>query len=240
IKKSGTDPFWFATSQASRIVQSYASNYFTDEELNATFVGKAGWKSEGWRKTLQLLVDLRDAGLISTGSLPSGNGDNTTVEKVFFNTQGVAVIFDGTAAVAVARTTAPNFTDYRSLALPKADDGTQSPRPYGGDAKGAAINPKSKKAAKALKFVQWLTKPDQQELFAEKIPLIPSARAVSEKHISEQLAGLAAKASDIQAVPNAMRVQVKTALEKGAQAVVLKERTVDQVLSDLDAAQKSA
>lgn len=240
IKRSGKDPFWFAASNSNQLVQSYASNYFTDDELNATFLGKSSWKSEGWRKSLQILVDLRDAGVISTGSIPSGNSDNPNVEKAFFNTQGVAAIFDGTSAVGVARATAPDFTDFRSLAVPKADDGTQTPRLVGGTAKGAAINPRSKNAAKALKFVQWLTEPGQQQVFAEKVPLIPSARTVSEKNIPQQLVGIAAKISDVQLVQNQMKVQVITALQKGAQAIVLKERTVDQVLGDLDAAQRNA
>ncbi|MFF7656249.1 ABC transporter substrate-binding protein [Streptomyces sp. NPDC007983] len=240
IKKSGSDPFWFAASLSNQLIQSYASNYMTDEQLNATFIGKSSWKSDGWRKSLQILVELRDAGVISTDALPSGNSDNPNVEKAFFNTQGVAAIFDGTSAVGVARVTAPDFTDFRSFPLPKADDGTQTPRMVGGAAKGASVNPRSRHAAKALKFLQWLTEPGQQQVFAEKVPLIPSARAVSEKHIPQQLAGIAAKTSDIQLVPNQMRLQVTTALQKGAQAIVLKERTVDEVLGDLDAAQRSA
>lgn len=240
IKKSGKGPFWFATSLSNQIVQSYASNYLSDEELNATFVGKNSWKSEGWRKTLQLVVDLRDAGVIATGSLPSGNTDNPTVEKAFFNTQGVAAIFDGTSAVGVARATAPDFTDFRSFPLPKADDGTQTPRLVGGAAKGAAVNPRSKNAAKALKFLQWLTAAGQQQDWAKGVPLIPSARAVSEKDIPEQLTGIAADISHLQLVQNQILEQVNTALQKGTQALVLKERSVDQVLGDLDAAQKSA
>jgi len=240
IKKSGKDPFWFAASLSNQLVQSYASNYFTDEELNATFTGKSSWKSEGWRRTFQLLVDLRDAGVISTGSLPSGNSDNPNVEKAFFNNQGVAAIFDGTSAVGVARATAPDFTDFRSFPVPKADDGTQTPRLVGGAAKGAAVNPRSKNADKALKFVQWLTDPDQQTAFAKEVPLIPSARAVPAENIPQQLTGIAAKVSDVQLVANQMNQQVVTALQKGAEAIVLKERSVDQVLGDLDTAQRRA
>ncbi|MFB7160995.1 ABC transporter substrate-binding protein [Streptomyces sp. NPDC056242] len=240
IKKSGKGPFWFATSLSNQVIQSYASNYMSDDELNATFVGKQSWKSEGWRKTLQLVVDLRDAGVIANGSLPSGTTDNPTVEKAFFNTQGVAAIFDGTSAVGVARATAPDFTDFRSFPLPKADDGTQTPRMVGGAAKGAAVNPRSKNAAEALKFLKWLTAAKQQQVWSEGVPLIPSARAVSDKKVPEQLTGIAAKISDIQLVQNQILEQVNTALQKGTQALVLKERSVDQVLGDLDAAQKSA
>ncbi|MET8211227.1 extracellular solute-binding protein [Streptomyces sp. NPDC005373] len=240
IKKTGKGPFWFATSLSNQLIQSYGSNYMSDEELNATFVGKNSWKSEGWRKTLQLVVDLRDAGVIYNGSIPNGNGDNPTVEKAFFNTQGVAAVFDGTSAVGVARATAPDFTDFRSFPLPKADDGTQTPRLVGGAAKGAAVNPRSKNADKALKFLKWLTAPDQQQAWAEGVPLIPSAQAVSSKTIPQQLTGIAAKISDIQLVQNQILEQVNTALQKGTQALALKERSVDQVLGDLDAAQKSA
>ncbi|MCX4403940.1 extracellular solute-binding protein [Streptomyces sp. NBC_01764] len=240
IKKSGKGPFWFAASLSNQVIQSYASNYMTDEELNATFVGDNSWKSEGWRKTLQLVVDLRDAGVIANGSLPSGNNDNPNVEKAFFNTQGVAAIFDGTSAVGVARATAPDFTDFRSFPLPKADDGTQTPRLVGGAAKGAAVNPRSKKAAEALKFLKWLTAADQQQTWATGVPLIPSARAVSDKSIPQQLTGIASDISHIQLVQNQILEQVNTALQKGTQALVLKERSVDQVLGDLDAAQKSA
>lgn len=72
------------------------------------------------------------------------------------------------------------------------------------------------------------------------VPLIPSARAVSDKSIPKQLAGIAADISHYQLVQNQILEQVNTALQKGTQALVLKERTVDQVLGDLDAAQKSA
>ncbi|WP_413804654.1 ABC transporter substrate-binding protein [Streptomyces sp. OE57] len=240
IKKAGKDPFWFAASLSNQLVQSYASNYFTDEELNATFTGKSSWKSEGWRKSFQLLVDLRDAGVISTGSLPSGNSDNPTVEKAFFNNQGVAAVFDGTSAVGVARATAPDFTDFRSFPVPKADDGTRTPRMVGGAAKGAAVNPRSRNAGKALKFVRWLTDPDQQTVFVKEVPLIPSARSVPAENIPQQLTGIAAKISDVQLVANQMKLQVVTALQKGAEAIVLKERSVDEVLGDLDAAQRRA
>ncbi|WP_328500840.1 extracellular solute-binding protein [Streptomyces sp. NBC_00457] len=240
IKKSGKDPIWFAASLSNQLIQSYASNYFTDEELNATFTGKAGWKSEGWRKTFQLLVDLRDAGVISTGSLPSGNSDNPNVEKAFFNTRSVAAIYDGTSAVGVARATAPDFTDFRSFPVPKADDGTQTPRMVGGTAKGAAVNPRSKNADEALKFVRWLTDPAQQTAFAKEVPLIPSAQAVPTENIPRQLTGIAAKISDVQLVANQMNQQVITALQKGAEAIVLKERSVDEVLGDLDTAQRRA
>lgn len=63
---------------------------------------------------------------------------------------------------------------------------------------------------------------------------------MSGKNIPKQLTGIAADISHIQLVQNQILEQVNTALQKGTQALVLKERSVDQVLGDLDAAQKSA
>ncbi|MEV4581604.1 extracellular solute-binding protein [Nonomuraea jabiensis] len=240
IKEMNKGPFWFATSLSNQLIQSYGSNYMSDEELNATFLGKSSWKSEAWRKTLQLVVDLRDAGVIYNGSIPSGTGDSPNVEKAFLNTRGVAAIFDGSAVVGVARTTAPDFTDFRSFPLPKADDATQPPRMVSGGGKGAVVNPRSKNAAKALEFLKWLTAPDQQKVWSEGIPGIPTARAASLKTVPPQLEGLAANLSDVQLVQTPILEKVNTELKKGIQALVIKERSVDQVLGDLDAAQKSA
>ncbi|MGY0064287.1 ABC transporter substrate-binding protein [Streptomyces sp. LZ34] len=240
IKKAGADPFWVAASLVPQLVQTLVSNWLTDAEIDSTFAGKSSWKNDAWRKSLQFLADLRDAGVIATGSLASGTSDNPTVEKAFFNTQNVAAIFDASVGVGVGTKTAPDFTDFRSLVIPKAPDGTLTPRPAGGVGRGAAINPKSKRAAEALKFVRWLTETAQDRVFMDKVPLIPSNHAALQGKVSPKIAGFAANAARIQIVPTTMKAQVLEALVQGAAALVLKERTVDQVLKDLDAAQRSS
>jgi ABC-type glycerol-3-phosphate transport system substrate-binding protein len=241
IKAAGVAPFQIAASFTPNLAQAHASNWLTDDEINDTMAGKASWKADGWRKALQLLVDLRDAGAIANNALPAGASDNPDVEKEFFNVRALAAFFDGSFGVGVQRTTAPDFTTYMSFPLPKAADGKISPRAVGGAGKAGVVNPKGKQAAEALKFLKWLTEPAQEQVFMDKVPLIPAnPAALDPQKVSPQVAGFAALVDKLQVVPTPMSKQVNEALVKGAQSLVLKERTVDQILDDLDAAQKSS
>lgn len=238
VKDAGAAPFLIASSLTNFLVQTHVSNWLTDAEIDATLAGKASWKTDAWRKALQLIVDLRDAGVIANNALPGGADDNPTVEKGFFNVQDTATIFDGAYGIGVGRASAPDFTTFVSLPLPKAPDGKLAPRPVGTAGKGAAINPKSKNAADALKFVKWLTEPAQQQVFMDQVPLIPSnPAALKGRKISPQIAGFTKLVSTAQIVQSAWKDQVVEAMTKGAQSLVLKERTVDQVLDDLESAQ---
>lgn len=238
VKGTGAAPFLVASTQVSHLVQTYVSNWLTDAEIDATLAGKASFKTDPWRNALQLLVDLRDAGVIANNALPGGSDANPTVEKGFFNVQDLAAIFDGSFGIGVGRATAPDFTTFTSFQLPKASDAKHAPRSSGGPSKGAAVNPKSKNAAEALKFVKWLTEPAQQQVFMDQVPLIPSnPAALKGQQLSPQIAGFTTLVDQLQIVPTPWKAQVYEALTKGAQSLVLKEKTVDQVLNDLESAQ---
>lgn len=238
--KTGNGAFLMAASLADRFLLSHASNWLTDAEIDATLAGKASWKSDGWRKGLQLLADLRDAGVIVNKALPGGDGDNPTVEKGFFNVQDTPAIFDASVAIGVARATAPDFTEYVSMGIPKAADGTQKPRVYGGVGKGACINPKGKNVDAAVKFVQWLTEPEQAKVFVDMVGLIPANPKVTAADLPSQVAGFASLVNAIEVVPSPLSTDARTALVSGVQSLVLKEKTVDQVLDAMETAQKRA
>lgn len=239
--KTGNGAFLMASSLSPKFLLTHVSNWLTDTEIDATLAGKASWTSDGWRKALQLLADLRDAGVIVNKALPGGTGDNPTVEKSFFNVQDTPTIFDGSAAIGVARATAPDFTEYTSAGLPKAPDATRQPRVFGGVGKGACINPKGKNVDAALKFVQWLTEPEQVQVFVDEVGLVPANPKVKESgNVPPQLAGWAALADAQQIVPTPINSDANSALVSGVQSLVLKEKTVDQVLDDMETAQKRA
>jgi raffinose/stachyose/melibiose transport system substrate-binding protein len=241
VKNSGASPFQIAASLVPWLVQTHASNWLSDEEIDATFAGKASWKAEGWRNALQLLLDLRSAGVITNNALPTGANDNPDVEKQFFSVQNLASCFDGSFGIGVGRTTAPDFKSFVSFPLPKAPDATREPRVTGIVGRGAAINPKGKNPEEALKFVKWLTEPVQEQLFMDKVPLIPAnPAALDPAKVSTQLSGFTSIIDKIQAVPTPLKKQVNEALVKGGQSLVLGERTIDQVLDDLEAAQKAS
>ena len=47
-------------------------------------------------------------------------------------------------------------------------------------------------------------------------------------------------ATKVQVVPTPMKKQVNEVIQKGVQSLVLKEKSVDQILDEMDAAQRSS
>lgn len=237
LAASGGNNFSVAASLTPSLIQSYSSNWLTDEEISATFDGKASWKSDGWRNAFQLLVDLKDAGVIAGGALPGGQDDNPNVETAFFNTHAVSAIFDASVAVPVGLRTAPDYDDYISMPIPAAVNGTQEPRMLGRAGKGAVINPRGDHPEEALAFVKWLTEPEQQKVFAEKARILPTNPELLAGDLPSQLTGFASAIESMQVLPNGPTSDVNSAIIRNAQSLVLGELTVDEVLDDIQAAQ---
>jgi raffinose/stachyose/melibiose transport system substrate-binding protein len=236
--KDGHGTFSVAASLTPQLIQGYASNWLTDEEISATFDGKASWKSDGWRKAFQLLVDMKKAGVIANGALTGGQNDNPTVETSFFSKHDVGAIFDASPGVSVGLRTAPDFNSYFSLGLPPAADGKLAPRSPGLPGKGAVVNPKGNHPKEALAFVKWLTEPAQQKVFAEVGRIMPTnPELLAKGDLPPQLAGFGAGVKDMQVLPNTPTSNVNTAIVRDSQSLVLGELTVDQLLDDLQAAQ---
>jgi len=229
--------FSLAASLTPQLIQGLASNWLTDEEIAATFNGEESWDQDGWHNAFQLLVDLKDAGVIANGTLPGGQDDNPTVESSFF-TQGVGAIFDASPGVSVGLRTNPEFEDYFSIGLPAADDGKLDPRSPGIPGKGAVINPRGEHPEAALEFVKWLTKPEQQAVFAEVGRILPSnPELLASGDVPQQLTGFAAGVDSVQVMSATFTPDVKTAIVAEAQRLVLGEATVDEALTNIQAAQ---
>jgi len=182
---------------------------------------------------------MRDAGVLFNDALPTGAVTNPNMEKSFFNVQELACFYTGTFSVGVQRTTAPDFTSFASFPLPKATDGKIEPRAYGGPGKSGVVNAKGPHTAEALAFLKWLTDTPQAEFFMTEVPLVPAnPAALDPKKVSPQIAGFAALLDKIQIVPTDSTAQVNEVLTKGAQSIVLREKSVDQVLDEVEQAQK--
>jgi raffinose/stachyose/melibiose transport system substrate-binding protein len=236
LKEAGIGPFSNAAEFIPTLLQHYASNYLTDQELDAVNAGRSPWKNDGYKKALQLYVDLRDSGLVFNNALTAGNPDN---EKSFFNVQELAYLYTGVFSVPVQVTTAPNFTSYSAFALPRAADAKNDPRSFGGGGKNGVVNPKSKAVDQSLAYIKWLTEKEQEQVFMEMVPLVPTnPEALEPSKVSPQLAAFAKEMQTLQVVPTAKIGPVVEALTKGVQSILLKEKTVDQVLDEADKAQK--
>ncbi|WP_159989494.1 MULTISPECIES: ABC transporter substrate-binding protein [Rathayibacter] len=234
----GNGLFSVAGSLAPTFVQSYASNWLSDEEINDTLGGDASWESDGWRNTFEIFTDLRDAGVIANNALPTGSDDNTAVEKSFFNVKDTAAIFDGSWATGVATATAPDFTSYRTMSLPAADDGDLAPRAPAIAGRGAAVNAKGNHVEESLAFVRWLTEKDQQKVLMDTAGLIPTNVELLESgEAPDQVAGFVDTIGDVQVIQNQFTADVVDAINRGSQSLVLGEKTVDEVLEEVQSAQ---
>ncbi len=237
LSAGGSGKFTVAASLTPQLIQGLASNWLSDEEIAATFNGKASWKQDGWRKAFQFLVDMKAAGIIANGALPGGQDDNPTVETSFF-TQKMGAVFDASPGVSVGLRTNPEFQDFFSIGLPKAEGAVLDPRSPGVPGKGAVINPKGKHPEEALKFVKWLTESEQQAVFADVGRILPTNPSLlASGKVPDQLAGFAAGVKSMQVMSTTFTTDVKTAIVAESQRLVLGETTVDQALTTIQAAQ---
>jgi raffinose/stachyose/melibiose transport system substrate-binding protein len=234
---AGDGEFTVAASLTPQLIQGLASNWLTDEEIAATLDGEASWEADGWRNAFQVLVDMKDAGIIANDALPGGQDDNPNVEASFF-TQAMGAIFDASPGVSVGLRTNPEFEDYFSIAMLEGEDATETPRSPGVPGKGAVINPKGAHPEAAVDFVKWLTEPEQQAVFAEVGRILPSnPELLASGDVPVQLAGFAEGVQSMQVMSSTFTTDVKTAIVAEAQRLVLGEASIDEVLANIQAAQ---
>ncbi|MFP3463868.1 ABC transporter substrate-binding protein [Leifsonia sp. SIMBA_070] len=240
--RSGTGGFSVAASLTPYLLQNVASNWLTDQQISDTFNGKYKWTSAGWKHAFQFIADLKKAGAISGASLPGGANDNPTVETNFFTKHTVGAYFDASPGVSVGHATSPDYTAYFSFTLPKAPDGKYAPRSAAVPGKGASINPRGKNVQASLDFVKWLTEPAQQKYFADQAFIIPTSPALinDTSKLPPALTGFAQGIKHLQLIPNTFSPQVKDAISRDVQRLVLGQMSVDEVASDVQSAQDSS
>lgn len=238
LKAAGAGGFTTSVEGIPRLLQEFVSNWLTDKEIEATHAGKAPWTSMAYRKSLQLFVDLNDAGVIFNSPL---NWRWAEMEKSFYNVREVGVIYDGQWTVAVQRATAPDFTVYGSFRVPRAPDAKHAQRSVGFPDRNLAVNAKGRNVEQALAFVRWLTDKEQAEYFMDAVPMMPTnpAALLDATKVPSQFKAFAIEASRAQRVSTLRSQKVDEAITKGVQALFLKRTTIDQVLQDVDRAQKS-
>ncbi len=235
LKTAGIGPFAVADTNIPQFIQHYVSNWLTDAEIDAVHAGKSPWKSEGYTKALQLFVDMRDAGAVFNNTLNTNNPD---LEKSFFNVNELGAFYTGVYSIPVQVTTAPNFTAYSAFPVPKAADAKTEVRSPGGPGKNGVVNPKSKFVDQSLQFVKWLTEKEQALIFMAEVPLVSPNPEVDASKMLPQLKMFAAGLEKLQKVVTSRTGPVNEAFVKGVQSILLKEKTIEQVLNDADKAQK--
>lgn len=208
--------------------------YAQDPDWNAQRAeGKTTFAdSDGWKDTLQTVVDLHDGGCFQAGA--EGGGFDAITNGLAQGTSVGSFIPSG-SAVEIA-TAAPPEADFKVQPFPAAD---------GGDAYILAssnytisINAASKVKSAAAEFVEWLATEEAQTLYYEKSGLLPIAGYQSldlSDTIYSPVVDLIADGA-YTTLPNNVwpNPSVYEALQVGVQGLLTGQKSIDQVLQEMD------
>ncbi|KSU54630.1 ABC transporter substrate-binding protein [Microbacterium enclense] len=189
--------------------------------------------SEGWKETLQDLVDMNAGGCFQDG-VAGGTFDNITAGLGGGTSLSAAV--PGSAASSIGQASGATLT---VQSFPPASG--QKPFLLASANYAWAVNAKADDAKKKLiqDFLDWVATPEQAKSFADSFGAVPIAGATTDGLLPQYTTvGSLLEANAYTGLPNAAwpNAAVYDALGTGVQGLLTGQKTVDQVLADMDSA----
>ncbi|MGN6218467.1 MAG: ABC transporter substrate-binding protein [Microbacterium sp.] len=189
--------------------------------------------SDGWKETLNDVIELNEKGCFQDGAA-GGTFDNITANIA--GGQSLTAAVPGSAAISIGSATG---VELNVQAFPPADG--QKPFVLASANYAWAINAKASDGAKksAQDFLDWVAQPEQAKAFADLSGFVPITGVTADdllpiyQPIADQLEN-----GDFVGLPNASwpNPAVYDALGVGVQGLLTGQKTVEQVLSEMDAA----
>lgn len=232
LKRVGITPFvsgwgelWLADCYAS----NYAFNIMGADKIFATYHGQVKYTDPDWIKVLSIFAQLRDSGVLIDGIVTKGN----KYAEQDFALERAAFAFNGSWCVNVYHDMNPNL-DYG--VMPPTPISTAYPlKIWGGAGASFVVNAGSPNKDKAIAFLKWLTAKEQQAILAQDTNNLPSNKEAL-KAISPVLEQFA-KGMDQSTHPTIWPLNedplVIEAFDKGIQAIIIGEKTPEQVAQDV-------
>ena len=238
LKEAGILPFatGFGTWAGLTMIQPYEFAYLGEEKLNAARLGKITFKEAGYERVLNLLVEMRDAGMFAPGTATM---DLPTAEQMFANGQ-VAMIFDGSWAIGVFKMMNPNFKNYFVFFPPKDERAPYQALIPGGIGAYFVVNKDSKYIKETIEFLKWLTDVPQQAKYAKESFNLPANKNTIDPRtlgpqIAEFVKGMDKVYSYLAPFKNPRTEEI---LAKGMQLIILGQKTCAEVVKEMDEANK--
>ncbi|RFA12616.1 sugar ABC transporter substrate-binding protein [Subtercola boreus] len=221
-----------ATASSIAATRVYAEDPTWNQERTdkkTTFAG-----TQGWKDTLQAIIDMKDAGCFQSGAEGAGfdaitNGITTGTTLTMFGPSG--------AAADLAKAGAGNT--YTVEAFPPA---TSSDKAFGLASANysLSLNAASKNKDAAKKFLDWMAEPAQSKTFADAQGSLPVTGLADLDLSGTNYAPVSeiVKSGSYVAFPNTgwPNSAVYDALGTGVQGLLTGQTTVDSVLASMDAA----
>ncbi len=218
---SGWGEIWMIDCLAS----NFAFNIMGESKVLATIKGDVPYTDPDWIKVFDLFRQMRDAGIYATGIVTMVN---KRAELIFSNQQA-ALAFNGSWCVNVYKGMNPKL-NYGTMLPPRVSD-KHPVVIWGGAGSSFLVNAKSKNKQEAVKFLRWLTAPDQQIYLSEATNNLPSNKQ-SIASIPKILSDFA-KYMDSTTHPSTFPVsewpEVTEAFDKGIQSIIIGESTPEEI-----------
>jgi raffinose/stachyose/melibiose transport system substrate-binding protein len=190
--------------------------------------------SEGWKDTLQTVLDLKDGGCFQQGAEGAGFD---AITNGLAQGQIVSSFIPSGAAIEIAKA-APKEANFKVEPFPAADGG--KPGIVASSNYTLSINAKSKVKDAAQDFLEWMASPEAQQRYHELSGELPIS-AYKDMDLSDTIyspiVDLLAEGA-YTPLPNNIwpNPSVYEALQTGVQGLLTGQKDIDAVLADMDAA----
>lgn len=207
---------------------SYEWSLLGKDGIMGTINGKVKYTDPGWIRIFNLFDDMRKNNLYASGIATMLNKD---AERTFATGQA-AMALNGSWAVNVYYSMNPNL-NYGIMMPPKLKDSKYPMLIAGGEGSSFYVNPTSPNKDKAAAFLRWLTDKEQQAFLAQETRNIPSNRDAG-ADLSPVLKELAKNVDNTaDPLPTMENWQVTNALDIGLQAIIIGEKTPEQIAGEV-------
>jgi len=222
---SGWSELWLMDAFAS----NYAFNIMGEEKVMATIVGDVPYTDPDWIKVLDVFRQMRDSGALIEDIVTKGN----KYAEQDFALERAAFAFNGSWCVNVYGKMNPDL-EYAPM-IPPAVNSERPMSIWGGAGSSFVVNERSTKKAKAIDFLKWLTKKEQQVYFAEKTKNLP-ANKHSLTAVDPVLSGFAEGVA-FATHPTIWKYnefpQVSEKFDKGIQSIIIGDKTPAEVAKEV-------
>ncbi|NTV30328.1 MAG: extracellular solute-binding protein [Candidatus Omnitrophica bacterium] len=229
---SGFGEMWLIDCFAS----NYAFNVLGEDKVMATFRGDVKYTDPEWVKVLGVFKTLASKGAFIEGIVTKGN----KYAEQDFALERVAFAFNGSWCVNVYKDMNPKL-DYGVAPLPALNI-SRPVKSWGGAGSSFVVNNTSPNKDKAIAFLKWLTATEQQIFLAEQTNNLPSNK--------EALASIPPVLADFaRTIENTTHPSiwplnedplVIEAFDKGIQAIIIGEKTPQQVAEEVQQVKEHA
>ena len=195
--------------------------------------GDVTFADSGWREVLEDVIEMNDGGCFQDGV--AGGTFDTITQGIGGQTSLTAAV-PGSAAASIGAGTGLDLT---VQAFPPADG--QDAYTLASANYAWAINASSEDDVKASaqEFLDWVASPEQSQAFADLSGFVPISGATADNLLPEyEPIGELLESGAYTGLPNASwpNPAVYDALGTGVQGLLTGQKTVDQVLEEMDAA----